>query len=139
MIGVVARMFPEHLAVIERNNHGHTVIAYAKEDGAITLYQREEKDKITDKTSLVIGWDTNERSKGYAINTLSRDLEDGKCVPHSVETYDELRTYVHGERGIMGAMTGKKDDRVIALSLANLACREMIILGSLSAADLGFF
>lgn len=138
-LGKVCRMFPDHLAVIERNNHGHTVIAYAKEDPAINLYQRQEKDKITEKTTTVIGWDTNERSKALAINTLSRDLEDSKCLPHSIETHDELRTYVHGERGIMGAMTGKKDDRVIALSLANLACREIVIIGSLSAADLGIY
>jgi hypothetical protein len=138
-LGIVARIFPNHLAVIERNNHGHTVIAYAKEDRAINLYQREEKDKITDKVTLVIGWDTNERSKGYAINTLSRDLEDGQCIPHSFETYDELRTYVHGERGIMAAMPGKKDDRVISQALANLACREMVAIGSLDPSSYGFY
>lgn len=138
-LGIMARMAPNHLAVIERNNHGHTVIAYAKEDPEIRLYQREEKDKITEKISMVIGWDTNERSKGYAINTLSRDLEDGQCIPHSIETYDELRTYVHGERGIMGAMPGKHDDRVISLALANLACREMFTIGSLDPSAYGLY
>lgn len=144
-LGIAARMYDKtshrtsHLAVVERNNHGHTVIAYAKDDPAINLYQRQEKDKITDKVSTVIGWDTNERSKAYAINTLSRDLEDHQCIPHSFETYDELRTYVHGDRGIMGAMPGKKDDRVIALSLANLACREMFTVGSLDPSDYGLY
>ena len=51
---------------------------YAKEDGAIQLYRTEERDKITDKTTEKIGWDTNERSKSLAIDTLSRDLEDGQ-------------------------------------------------------------
>lgn len=134
-LGVVCRMYQSHLAVIERNNHGHTVISYAKEDSAINLYQREEIDKVTEKTSLSIGWDTNERSKAYAINTLGRDIEDGKCVPQNPETYLELMHYVFGDRGIMGAMAGKFDDRVMALSLANIACERMVVLGSLNLAD----
>lgn len=122
-LGVVARMYKTHSAIIERNNHGHTVIAYAKEDGAIQLYQAEVVDKITNETTEKIGWDTNEKSKSYAIDTLSRDLEGGDCVPHSAETYDELRTFVHGERGKMGGISGKHDDRVMALSLANIAVK----------------
>lgn len=138
-LGRVCRMYGEHLCVIERNNHGHTVIAYAKEDEAINLYRKEVKDQVTEKVTLVIGWDTTEKSKAFAVNTLSRDLEDGRCVPQSHETYDELRTYVHGERGIMGAMPGKKDDRVIGLALANLACREMVVVGSLRPEHYGFY
>ncbi|HEV7282312.1 MAG TPA: hypothetical protein VGN57_19070 [Pirellulaceae bacterium] len=134
-IGVLARIFPNHLCMIERNNHGHAVIDRAKDDPRIKLYQRRETDKITEKISTVIGWDTNPRSKAVLIDTLHRDLKDGKCIPHSVETYSELTTYVHGERGIMGAMPGKKDDRVISSALANLACREMFTVGSLDLAS----
>ena len=46
-------MYPKHMAVIERNNHGHTVIAYVKAYPEINLYQREETDKITEKVSTV--------------------------------------------------------------------------------------
>lgn len=123
-LGAVAQMYPEHTCVIERNNHGHTVIAYAKEDGNIRLYRTTVKDAVTDKESEKIGWDTTEKSKSYAIDTLSRDLEDGSCVPHSAETYGELRTFVHGERGKMGAVQGRHDDRVMALALANVAARQ---------------
>ena len=140
-LGKVVRLYgtDRHLAIIERNNHGHAVIAYAKEDQAINLYQRQEKDKITDKVTTVIGWDTTEKSKAYAVSVLSRDLEDGQCIPQNPETYLELQCYVHGERGKMGAMKGKKDDRVTAHFLANLACREMTPLGSLDPADYGIF
>lgn len=138
-LGIVCGMYRNHMAVIERNNHGHTVIAYAKEDPRINLYQREDTDKVTDKTSMVIGWDTNERSKAYAINTLARDVEDGKCTPQSPNTYLEMMYYVYGDRGIMGAQQGYHDDRVIALSLANIACERMIVLGSLSLADHGIY
>lgn len=138
-LGEVVRLYDRsgerHLAVIERNNHGHAVIAYAKEDPAISLYRRKVKDKVTEKTDLVIGWDTNEKSKAYAVSELAKALEDGGCFPQNPETYLELQYYVHGDRGKMAAMKGKHDDRVTGLFLANLACREIVTVGSTSLAD----
>lgn len=139
MVGIVARMYRNHLCVIERNNHGHTVIAFVKHDRNVELYRRQVKDQITEKTELVIGWDTNQKSKAYAIDTLKKDLKDGECIPRSFETYDELRVFVHGERGTMSAMQGSKDDRVISLALANIACHELIAVGNLDPASLGFY
>src|SRR5207244_259319 len=124
LLGEVCGMYESHTCIIERNNHGHTVIAYAKEDGRIRLYQTEEVDKVTSKITKKIGWDTTEKSKSFAIDTLARDLEDGHCIPHSPETYEELRTFVHGERGKMAGLPGKHDDRVMSLSLANMAVRQ---------------
>lgn len=60
------------------------------------------KDAIIDKGTEKVGSDTTERRKSYAIDTLSRDLEDGKVILHSAETYSELRTFVHGEPGEQG-------------------------------------
>lgn len=51
-------------------------------------------------------------------------MKAGSCVPHSFETHDELRTFVHGLRGKMGGLKGHHDDRVIALSLANIAANQ---------------
>jgi hypothetical protein len=36
------------------------VIADAKDDSALNLHQTEEADKITDKITIKIGWDTTE-------------------------------------------------------------------------------
>jgi hypothetical protein len=90
-------------------------IAYAKEDARVSLYRTQEVDKVTSKVTEKIGWDTNEKSKSYAIDTLSRDMENGTCIPHSPETYEEVRTFVHGEQWKMGGLPGKHDDRVMAL------------------------
>lgn len=79
---------------------------------------------MTNKISERIGWHTNERSKSYAIDALSCDLDDAKCIPHSAKTFAELRTFVHGERGKMAALPGKHDDRTMALGLVNIASRE---------------
>jgi hypothetical protein len=139
VVGKLARLYPNHLCVPERNNHGHAFILMAKEDEAINLYQRQVKDRITEKTETVIGWDTNQKSKAQVIAILGRDLEDGKCIPRSPECFEECRTYVHGERGKMGGMPGKKDDRVIGLALAHFGATETVSLGSLSLADYGIY
>jgi hypothetical protein len=41
-----------------------------------------------------------------------------------VEEVGVLRTFVHGERGKMGTLPGKHDDRVMALASANIAAPE---------------
>jgi hypothetical protein len=124
MVSVVGGMYATHMCIIERNNHGHTVIAFVKNDGAVNLFRQQEVDSITGKTTEKIGWNTDQKSKAYAIDTLKKDLKAGTCIPHSFETFDEIRTFVHGERGKMGGLRGHHDDRVMALSLANLAAQQ---------------
>jgi len=100
-------MYERHSCIIERNHHGHTVIAFTKDDGAVNLDRQEEEDSITGKITTKYGWNTDQKSKAYAIDTLKKDLKDGQCVPHSAETYEQLRTFVHGEarwRGCLGSM-----------------------------------
>jgi hypothetical protein len=116
-------MYPEHSGVIDRNNQGPTVIAYAKVDSDIRLYRTQEVNKIITKITGKIDWGTNEKGKSYAIDTQARDLENGKCIPHSAETSDELRNFVHGEQGKMGGLPGRHDDRLMALTLANIGTR----------------
>ncbi|PQO47386.1 hypothetical protein [Blastopirellula marina] len=139
LVGILCRMYKNHSCVVERNNHGHTVISFLKNDPHVNLYRREVTDRITDQKTMVIGWDTNEKSKAFAIGSLRKALRDGACIPHAHKTYNELGVFVHGERGKMGAMKGEHDDRVIALSLAHVACERMVTMGSLSLADLGIF
>ena len=124
MVSLVAPMYENHVCVIERNNHGHTVIAFVKNDGSVNLYRQEETDSITVQVTKKYDWNTDHKIKAFAIDTLKKDLKDGACVPHSVETYDELRTFVHGERGAMAAIVGSHDDRDMALSLANIAAHQ---------------
>lgn len=82
--------------MIERNNHGHTVIAFVKTDGAVNLFGKQNVDTITRKTTDKIGWDTDQKNMAYAIDTLEKDLKEGRCVPRSVETDGELQVLVHG-------------------------------------------
>lgn len=99
MVGIMARMYQNHCCVIERNNHGHTVTAFVKNDGAVNRYRQPDVDSITGKTTETIGWNTNQQSTAFAIDKLKKSLKDGGFTPHSFETYDELRVFVQGERG----------------------------------------
>jgi hypothetical protein len=101
------------------------VIAFVKNDGALRLHRQPHIESITGKSTETIGWNTNQQSKAYAIDTMKKDLKDGGCVPHSFETCDELRVFVHGERGKMGAIKGHHDDCVIALARANIGSQHV--------------
>jgi len=90
----------------------------------LNLFRKQDVNTITGNTTEKIGWDTDQKSNAYAIDTLKKDLKEGRCVPHSIEAYDELRVFIHGERGKMGALKGHHDDRVMALSLANVAAQQ---------------
>ncbi len=102
-------MYENYLCIIERNNYGHTVIAFAKSAGAVNLYRKQEADTITGNMAEKLDWDTDQKSKAYAIDTLKKDRKDDRCMPHSNETIDELRGIVHSERGETGGARGYHD------------------------------
>lgn len=127
----------KHVLVIERNNHGHAVIAESRHNEAINFYRTEDIDKVTEKTNWTIGWNTNEKSKAHIIAQLRKGLDEGYIIPQDAETYLELTFYVHGDRGKMNAQKGKHDDSVIALALSNIACEQDMVELSYSASDYG--
>jgi hypothetical protein len=51
-------------------------------------------------------------------------VENGKCRLNSGETFEELRTFVYGERGQIGGLSGKKDDHLMGLSRANASAQQ---------------
>jgi hypothetical protein len=81
-------------------------IAYTKDDGALNLYQIEETDKIRDNITKTIGWDTMEKIKAVTIDTLCRDHEDAKCIPHPTGSIEDHSTFVRWEREKMSALSG---------------------------------
>ena len=64
---------------------------------------------------------TDARLPSFSINRFDCKLS---IAAFTAETFEELRTFVHGERGKMGGLPGKNDDRVMALSLANMAGKQ---------------
>ena len=125
--------------VVERNNHGHAVINECKNYQVIRLYRTEETDAVTQKKVMKYGWNTNAKTKAVMISELRKALKNGDVENYCHETFAELMFYMYGDHGTMNATTGKHDDRVIALALANMGLIQWIGIGSLDPTDYGFF
>jgi hypothetical protein len=50
------------VCVIERNNHGHTVMVVVKDDGAVNLSRREVTESITGQNTQKYGWNTDHKA-----------------------------------------------------------------------------
>ncbi len=107
----------------ENNNHGILVCRVLNVDFSYpNLYRQEVYDKISDTTTMVLGFNTNVKSKPMIIDKLRADLRTGD-VPQieDVDTLHELRAFVVTENGRMEGDAGTHDDCVMALALANHA------------------
>jgi hypothetical protein len=90
--------------MIERNNHGHTVIA-ALEGRADLLPGLDEKP----------GWLTTSKSKAMMYDTLADLLKKKELTYHSEETKDQL---VSIEGATLRAPEGDHDDDALSFALA---------------------
>lgn len=104
------------LAVVECNNHGLVTLNYLK-DIYPHIYFRKSFDKQSNIWNEKIGWQTSARTKPLLIGNLDKALRSGLRI-RSMNTLDELMTYVIEEDGTTNASEGKKDDSVISLALA---------------------
>ncbi len=104
------------LAVVECNNHGLVTLNYLK-DIYSSIFFRKTYDKQSDQWTQKIGFQTSARTKPLLIGELDKALRSGLTVK-SMQTIDELMTYVIEEDGTTNASEGKKDDSVISLALA---------------------
>lgn len=94
--------------MVERNNHGHAVILWLRENAGINLcYGRDGR----------AGWLTNALSKVLMYTRLSEALRDGEVIIHDRDTYLELGS-VDGD---LNAPDGGHDDRAVAFCLAHMA------------------
>lgn len=90
--------------VVERNNHGHAVLATLKALG----YPKIAKGKDGRP-----GWLTNAKTKPQAIDSLAVALRDRLAVVKTAATLDEMLIYRVGPDGETGAPSGYHDDRVM--------------------------
>ncbi len=109
---------------IESNNHGHAVISNLTmgTNGLRypNLYKRVGYDEYTQKKTDTIGFKTTSNTKPRLIENLKAALRDGELLLYDGYTILELNAYVRDAKsGKLGAGGNAKDDRVMALALAN--------------------
>jgi len=112
--------YNEARIIVESNNHGILTCARLGKDMSYpNFYVEEVYDKITDKTTVKMGFSTNVKSKPLIIDKLRAAVRDGETSIVDRETLTEMRSYIVTETGAMEAEQGCHDDTVMALALAN--------------------
>jgi hypothetical protein len=93
-------------ALVERNNHGHTVIRALREHG---------ETRVLDGYDGKPGWLSNLKGKPLMYDALAEAVRDGVCKVRSVETASQLASI---EAGTLRAPAGLHDDRADSFALA---------------------
>jgi hypothetical protein len=96
------------LLAVERNNHGHAVLAWLQDLGYPQIFKQGGAD----------GWLTTSASRPVMIENLLSVLLEEPLVFRSVRLLNEFRTFVRCGDGTARATSGTHDDCVMAMAVA---------------------
>lgn len=89
------------------------------------LFTRRKLDRLSQRWTDVLGWDTKADTRPLMLDTLERYLRQRALKLHGQRTLVELGTFVLDDNGKAQAQPGCHDDMVISLAIAvTLADRE---------------
>ena len=108
------------LLVVERNNHGHGVLAH--------LEKGEAYDNVYGSKG-VPGWLTTSSSKPAIVSDLDALLVEQPELFRSRRLLEECRTFVTHANGRSGAANGAHDDCVMAFAIAQAVRKELLQRG----------
>ncbi|HEY1802260.1 MAG TPA: terminase [Terriglobales bacterium] len=112
----IAAVYNNALLVVERNNHGHGVLAHLRAMGCGNVYREGEQD----------GWLTSAVSRPAMIENLAAMLATAPGLFQSPRLLNECRTFVRHVDGSSAAMAGAHDDCVMAMAVG-LAARQAVV------------
>ncbi len=112
----LAREYNQALLAVERNNHGHAVLAY--------LHSTCHYERIYRGADGLEGWLTSACSRPGMIAGMGAALVDTPSLFLSERLLRECRAFVRGAGGNGGAAPGEHDDCVIAMALALAVLKE---------------
>lgn len=95
---------------IERNNHGHTVLAVLKRERYLHGIAASEDQRP--------GWHTNTKTKPQMIDRLAEALRDNLVTIRTQTALNELQIYTTLANGKTSAPPGYHDDYVMAWAIA---------------------
>ena len=112
-VAELAQRYEQALVAVERNNHGHAVLAH--------LVHREYENIFVSNGQL--GWLTSAASRPAMIENMAAVLMEKPELFHSPRLLEECRTFVRRADGSAAAADGANDDCVMAMAIA-LAVRQ---------------
>jgi Terminase-like family. len=114
----LARIYNDATIVVERNNHGHAVLAFLSDSAQYAnLYRQGEQE----------GWLTTMASKPEIISRMGELLVVAAERFASRRLLAECRTYISLPAGGTGAANGAHDDCVMAMAIAQTVRAELIV------------
>jgi hypothetical protein len=115
-VAALAREYNHALLAIERNNHGHGVLAH------LTASEHYEELYMQGNQA---GWLTSATSRPRMIEALAAMLANYPHLVSSAQLLVECRTFVRRTDGTAAAAPGAHDDRVMAMAIAQAVRAEM--------------
>lgn len=115
-VAVLAQKYNRALVAVERNNHGHAVLAHLTMNQAYTnLYQ----------TGGQLGWVTNLATRPRMLENFGALLSQAPFLFYSPRLLEECRTFIRHNDGTCSAARGAHDDTVMAMAIAQEVRREL--------------
>lgn len=108
-INEVGRFYNKASVLVERNNHGHTVILWLRDHGSLFLIYGWDKKP---------GWLSNSKGKALLYDGIADSCRDQSVTIHSFATQTQLASI---EGATLRAPEGEHDDRADSFALADKA------------------
>lgn len=116
MIQALGKMYNNALLAVEFNKDGNWVNTDLHISNYPNIYQRTSVDDITKQISKSFGWLTSKKTRDFALGEAKRHFNQTdfiNCRP----LLEEISTFVRNKRGRPEALSGKKDDVVMAFCI----------------------
>jgi hypothetical protein len=118
-VAVLAHKYNDALVAVERNNHGHAVLAHlTMGQGYTNIY----------KMGGQLGWLTNVVTRPRMLEHFSAILSSGSFMLLSPRLLEECRTFVRHPDGSCSAAAGTHDDTVMAMAIAQAVRAEVRVV-----------
>lgn len=109
------------LTAIEKNNHGHTTIAIAKQQGVNQYFTQAKDTLITDLQAKEYGWNTNSLTKPKMLFSLAKAVESGHIDLSDQDLINECKSYSRDDlmdKDTDPRLTTRHFDLLIACAIA---------------------
>jgi hypothetical protein len=110
----LGQRYERALVAVERNNHGHGVLAHLNHLAYENLFEKDGQP----------GWLTSAASRPAMIENMAAVLMSEPELFHSPRLLEECRTFVRRVDGNAAAAGGAHDDCVMAMAIALAVRRE---------------
>ena len=109
-VAMLARQYNKALVAVERNNHGHEVLA-------ILALIHADVPRVP-RRKVQAGWLTSAASRPRMLQNLAAVLAAAPLLFNSSRLLEECKTFVRRPDGTTAAANGAHDDTVMAMAIA---------------------